>query len=330
MASPALTLWRPWPHPEGEGIFPRDPCTQVCSAFGPDSAWIRARWPIVSTLSAPEREAFQWRALCEVMSLVWWCSSSWGLIPCESAGWMELLLLLLLGPWRSEREEHGEAGPWAVLWVSALVWHEVLWFLCLSDGPAPHREAGGAWIRFGGFGPGQWALRHALQMLATAVRSSTAFNNRPVRRTCAVLSSHLVASPLPFLTGSLKLQPCSWIYPGLLQSALLNSPFPASSNSTWPIPSVLLAANRANVTSFKKDNSWNPNTWTTSCEELILGKSLMLERLKAREKGVAEDEIVGWHHRLNRHKFEQTLGDSKGQGSPESPQTLPKNRERNT
>ena len=30
------------------------------------------------------------------------------------------------------------------------------------------------------------------------------------------------------------------------------------------------------------------------------------------EKGVTEDEMVGWHHRLNEHKLEQTLGDSKG------------------
>ena len=32
------------------------------------------------------------------------------------------------------------------------------------------------------------------------------------------------------------------------------------------------------------------------------------------EKGVTEDEMVGWHHWLNRHEFEETLGDSKGQG----------------
>ena len=25
--------------------------------------------------------------------------------------------------------------------------------------------------------------------------------------------------------------------------------------------------------------------------------------------------MVGWHHKLNGHKFEQTLGDGKGQGS---------------
>ena len=33
------------------------------------------------------------------------------------------------------------------------------------------------------------------------------------------------------------------------------------------------------------------------------------------EKGVTEVEIVGWHHWLNGHEFEQTLGDSEGQGS---------------
>ena len=32
------------------------------------------------------------------------------------------------------------------------------------------------------------------------------------------------------------------------------------------------------------------------------------------EKGTIEDEMVGWHHRLNGHGFEQTLGDREGQG----------------
>ena len=30
---------------------------------------------------------------------------------------------------------------------------------------------------------------------------------------------------------------------------------------------------------------------------------------------MTEDEMVGWHHRLNRHEFEQALGDGEGQGS---------------
>ena len=33
------------------------------------------------------------------------------------------------------------------------------------------------------------------------------------------------------------------------------------------------------------------------------------------EKGTTEDEMVGWHHQLNGHEFEQTPGDSEGQGS---------------
>jgi len=36
--------------------------------------------------------------------------------------------------------------------------------------------------------------------------------------------------------------------------------------------------------------------------------------LKAEEKGTAEDEMVGWHHQLSGHEFEQTLGDGEGQG----------------
>ena len=33
------------------------------------------------------------------------------------------------------------------------------------------------------------------------------------------------------------------------------------------------------------------------------------------EKGTTEDEMVGWHHRLNGHEFKQALGDGDGQGS---------------
>ena len=33
-------------------------------------------------------------------------------------------------------------------------------------------------------------------------------------------------------------------------------------------------------------------------------------------KRATEDEMVGWHHGLNKHEFEQAQGDSEGQGSP--------------
>ena len=31
------------------------------------------------------------------------------------------------------------------------------------------------------------------------------------------------------------------------------------------------------------------------------------------EKGMTENQMVGWHHRLNGHEFNQTLGDGEGQ-----------------
>ena len=40
----------------------------------------------------------------------------------------------------------------------------------------------------------------------------------------------------------------------------------------------------------------------------------MLEKLK-QEKGATEDEMVGWHHGLDGHEFEQGLGVDDGQGS---------------
>ena len=37
--------------------------------------------------------------------------------------------------------------------------------------------------------------------------------------------------------------------------------------------------------------------------------------MKAGGEGMTEDEMVGWHHQLNGHEFEQALGVGDGQGS---------------
>ena len=39
------------------------------------------------------------------------------------------------------------------------------------------------------------------------------------------------------------------------------------------------------------------------------------ENWRQEEKGTTEDKMVGWHHWLDGHEFEQTLEDGKGQGS---------------
>ena len=41
----------------------------------------------------------------------------------------------------------------------------------------------------------------------------------------------------------------------------------------------------------------------------------MLGGIGGRRKGTTEDEMVGWHHRLDGHEFEQILGDGGGQES---------------
>ena len=50
-------------------------------------------------------------------------------------------------------------------------------------------------------------------------------------------------------------------------------------------------------------------SWLTG-KDLDAGKDWRQE-----EKGTTEDEMVGWHHWLNGHEFEQAPGDGEGQGS---------------
>ena len=55
---------------------------------------------------------------------------------------------------------------------------------------------------------------------------------------------------------------------------------------------------------------------TPDAKNWLIGKYPdVRKRWGQEEKGVTEDEMVGWHHQLNGHEFEQTLGDRKGQGS---------------
>ena len=47
-----------------------------------------------------------------------------------------------------------------------------------------------------------------------------------------------------------------------------------------------------------------------------LEKILILGQIEGREeKGTTEDQMVGWHHQLNGHEFEQAPGVGDGQGS---------------
>ena len=58
-----------------------------------------------------------------------------------------------------------------------------------------------------------------------------------------------------------------------------------------------------------------PVRWPLDVKSRLIGKDPDAGKDWGQEKGVTEDEIIGWHHWLNGHEFEQTPGDIEGQGS---------------
>ena len=75
----------------------------------------------------------------------------------------------------------------------------------------------------------------------------------------------------------------------------------------------------------KRNQSWKfvgktdaeaetPILWPPDAKNWLLGKDPDAGKDWRQEKGMTEDEMVGWHHRLNGHEFEQALGVSDGQG----------------
>ena len=77
----------------------------------------------------------------------------------------------------------------------------------------------------------------------------------------------------------------------------------------------------------KGDQSWvfigrtdveaeTPILWPPDVKNWLIGKDADAGKdWGQEEKEATEDEMVGWHHWFSRHEFEQTPGDSEGQGS---------------
>ena len=77
----------------------------------------------------------------------------------------------------------------------------------------------------------------------------------------------------------------------------------------------------------KRNQSWRfigriaveaetPILWPCNSKNWLIGKDPDTGKdWRQEEKGMTENEMVGWHHRLDGHEFEQTPGDSEGQGS---------------
>ena len=58
-----------------------------------------------------------------------------------------------------------------------------------------------------------------------------------------------------------------------------------------------------------------PILWPPDEKSWLIRKDPGAGRDWRQEKGTTEDEMVGWHHWLNRHAFDQAPGDGEGRGS---------------
>ena len=58
-----------------------------------------------------------------------------------------------------------------------------------------------------------------------------------------------------------------------------------------------------------------PILWPPNVKIWLIGKDPVAGKdWRQEEKGRTEDEMIGWHHRLNAHEFEQAPGVGDGQG----------------
>ena len=85
-------------------------------------------------------------------------------------------------------------------------------------------------------------------------------------------------------------------------------------------------ARRSNQSVLKENQLWifigridfeaqAPILWPPDAKSQVIGKYPDAGKdCRQDEKGMTEDEMVGWHHRLNGHEFEQTPGDGEGLG----------------
>ena len=96
--------------------------------------------------------------------------------------------------------------------------------------------------------------------------------------------------------------------------------------SQLPIPTVVLEKTLESPSDSKEIKPVKEINPKYSLEELKLklqyfghlmqrGDSLGKNPDTRKECGQEKKEMIGWHHQLNGHEFEQTLGDSEGQGS---------------
>ena len=83
----------------------------------------------------------------------------------------------------------------------------------------------------------------------------------------------------------------------------------------WGIKPVHSKGNQPRVFTGRTDAE-APVLWPPDAKSWLIGKDLDAGKdWGQEEKGVTQDEMIGWHHQLSGLGFEQTPEDSEGQGS---------------
>ena len=81
-----------------------------------------------------------------------------------------------------------------------------------------------------------------------------------------------------------------------------------ASHLFWPLVSFIWEVTDAEAEA--------PVLWPPDAKNWLTGKHPDARKdWRQEEKGMTEDEMVGWQHRLNRHEFEQAPGVGDGQGN---------------
>ena len=101
---------------------------------------------------------------------------------------------------------------------------------------------------------------------------------------------------------------CFWI---VVLEKTLESPLDCKE-----IPPVNPKGNQSRMFTGRTDaEAETPILWPPDAKNWLIGKDLDAGKdWRQEEKRTTEDEMVGWHHGLNGHEFEQVLGAGDGQG----------------
>ena len=97
-------------------------------------------------------------------------------------------------------------------------------------------------------------------------------------------------------------------------------------SGVWEDSRVFLDCKEIQPIHPKGDQSWiftgganaeaeAPILWPPNVKRRLIRKDPDAWKDWRQDKGVTEDEVVGWHHWLNGYEFEQVLGVNEGQGN---------------